>query len=157
VGSDDERRTVDDGGNTVTTAISRPRIRIVNDDGNDGARTTIYDEHGNDITASLQVHKIELTLEVGKINQAVLHTHLFGGLDMSAEVAAIKETLIPPPQPTDTLRLTVYEPVRRWWGGRRSRYRLLRETPLPGFGESAFTVAEGWLAPVGPLTVEAPA
>lgn len=58
------------------------------------------------------------------------------------------------------LVLTVYMPVRRWYGRRRARWELAFQTPaFGGEGEYLYEIAKGWTQPdhYGVRTVRIPA
>ena len=147
------------------------QIRIVNETGI-GKDTRFFDDTGRDITAALKVTGVDWSFSVEDVTKAVLHTIALRG-EVSAEIVAIKETIVPPPLPVEHVKMTISPPVAGgflgfFFGRKRSAYRVERIVPVLNFdtyrvaetessGALVETLAEGWMAPIGPLefTVDA--
>ena len=73
--------------------------------------------------------------------------------ELQAEVTAIEKKIVPPLRLEESIQLRI-SPPQRHLGRMRSRYILTKFTPLPTWGTSTQLLGKGWMAPIGPLTIE---
>ena len=125
--------------------MTKPRIKVISE--GSGATTKVFTEDGTDISRAID--RIDLIITAAGNNEARIHAILLGG-EIDAEIVELQTKVLPPSPPQVTYRLTIdaSDPMAHQ---ERSKYRLERHTPLPTYGETVDLLAEGKMAPIGPL------
>lgn len=127
------------------------QIRIVSD--GDGVHTRVYSDDGTEIR---YVTGVDVHIRAGEPNEATLHVLAVNG-EVTAEVAAIKETLVP--EPSAVLVVKVGAETTRGWGYSEKSHSPIMITRHSNRGTDhtlVETVCEGWVSACEPFELTIP-
>lgn len=127
--------------------MDKPHITIKSDGSVGG--THVYTAEGVELN---DVYEANVHFTVDNWPQATLKIYEING-EIQAELAAIEKKIIPPLRLEESIQLRITEP-RRHFGRMRSRYYLTKFIPLNTWGTKTQLLGRGWMAPVGPITIE---
>lgn len=127
-----------------------PSVRIVTE--GDGTTSHVFTADGVELR---YVEQVDLTLRVGKPNVATLHVLNVAG-QFDAEVASIKERLLPEPQSVLVVKVGAYEYPDDLEGGRKSPISITRLTNRGVDHTETTTMCEGWVSACEPFELTVP-